>query len=127
MADQLPDRPKSRSLKPLRALWPYLRRYRGTLVLALGALLIASAAMLVLPIALFAGGAWQGAAVMLAFGLGTLPNLLVAGVAISRTTRWFEARTVRLAAAALLAGFAVLGIWRAFAVTPSLTQGPFCF
>jgi ATP-binding cassette subfamily B protein len=51
MADSLPDRPKSRSLKPLRALWPYLRQYRGTIVLALGALLIASAAMLVLPIA----------------------------------------------------------------------------
>ena len=45
------DRPKSRSLKPLRALWPYIARYKGTLVLALGALLIASAAMLVLPIA----------------------------------------------------------------------------
>jgi ATP-binding cassette subfamily B protein len=51
MADQLPDRPKARSLKPLRALWPYLRVYRKTLVLALGALLIASGAMLVLPIA----------------------------------------------------------------------------
>lgn len=45
------DRPKSRSLKPLRALWPYLKRYKGTLVLALCALLIASGAMLVLPIA----------------------------------------------------------------------------
>jgi ATP-binding cassette, subfamily B, bacterial len=51
MADSLPDRPKSRSLKPLRALWPYLRAYKTTLVLALGALLIASAAMLVLPLA----------------------------------------------------------------------------
>ena len=46
-----PDRPKSRSLKPLRALWPYLRTYRRTLALALLALLVASAAMLVLPIA----------------------------------------------------------------------------
>jgi sulfite exporter TauE/SafE len=81
----------------------------------------------VLPVALFAGGAWQGATVMLAFGLGTLPNLLVAGVAIARTTPWFEARPVRLAAAALLAGFAALGIWRAFAAAPSLSHGPFCF
>lgn len=47
----LPDRPKARSLKPLRALWPYLRSYKKTLALALGALLIASGAMLVLPIA----------------------------------------------------------------------------
>lgn len=45
------DRPKARSLRPLRALWPYLRTYRWILVLALCALVIASAAMLVLPIA----------------------------------------------------------------------------
>jgi ATP-binding cassette, subfamily B, bacterial len=51
MADPLPDRPKGRSLKPLRELWPYLRVYKTTLVLAVGALLIASGAMLVLPIA----------------------------------------------------------------------------
>ena len=51
MPDQLPDRPKSRSLKPLRSLWPYLRRYKGTLALAMGALLMASGAMLVIPIA----------------------------------------------------------------------------
>src|SRR5580765_6673576 len=52
MADPtLPDRPKSRSLKPLRALLPFLRPYRGTLVLALLALLVASAAMLSLPVA----------------------------------------------------------------------------
>ncbi len=53
------DRPKSRSLKPLRALWPYLRNYKGTLILALCALLIASGAMLVLPIA-FRGVIDQG-------------------------------------------------------------------
>jgi ATP-binding cassette subfamily B protein len=53
MADPtLPDRPKSRSLKPLRAIVPYLRPYRGTLLLALGALLVAAAAQLTLPIAL---------------------------------------------------------------------------
>ncbi len=47
-----PDRPKSRSLKPLRALLPYLAPYRGVLVLALIALLVAAAAMLALPVAL---------------------------------------------------------------------------
>jgi len=47
-----PDRPKSKSLQPLRALAPYLRPYRGVLALALGALLVAAAAMLALPIAL---------------------------------------------------------------------------
>ena len=53
MADlTVPDRPKARSLAPLRSLWPYLRPYRGTILLALAALLTASAAMLALPIAL---------------------------------------------------------------------------
>jgi ATP-binding cassette subfamily B protein len=53
MAEQLPsDRPRSRSLRPLRALLPYLTPYRGVALLALGALLVASAAMLALPVAL---------------------------------------------------------------------------
>jgi ATP-binding cassette subfamily B protein len=47
-----PDRPKSRSLGPLRALLPYLRPYRRVLALALAALVAASAAMLALPVAL---------------------------------------------------------------------------
>ena len=53
MADSpAPDRPKSRSLRPLRALLPYLTPYRDVLVLALVALLVAAAAMLALPVAL---------------------------------------------------------------------------
>jgi ATP-binding cassette subfamily B protein len=47
-----PDRPKGSSLKPLRALLPFITPYRGVLVLALGALLVAAAAMLALPVAL---------------------------------------------------------------------------
>jgi len=46
------DRPKARSLRPLRALLPFIAPYRGVLLLALGALLAASAAMLALPVAL---------------------------------------------------------------------------
>jgi sulfite exporter TauE/SafE len=37
-----------------------------------------------LPLALVAGGAWQGALVMLAFGIGTLPNLALVDLAASR-------------------------------------------
>ncbi len=46
------ERPRGRSLKPLQTLIPFIRPYRGTLVAALTALLIASGAMLALPIAL---------------------------------------------------------------------------
>jgi ATP-binding cassette subfamily B protein len=46
------DRPKAKSLNPLRSLWPFLAPYRATLVAALAALLTAAAAMLALPVAL---------------------------------------------------------------------------
>ena len=46
------NRPKSKSLRPLRALLPFLRPYAGVLAGAMFALLIASGAMLVLPIGL---------------------------------------------------------------------------
>jgi ATP-binding cassette subfamily B protein len=52
MSESAAARPKGRSLQPLRALWPFLRPYRRTLSLALLALVIASAAMLALPVAL---------------------------------------------------------------------------
>jgi ATP-binding cassette subfamily B protein len=45
------DRPKARSIRPLRSLLPFLRPYRGTLLIALFALLVAAGAMLTLPIA----------------------------------------------------------------------------
>ncbi len=48
----LADRPKARSVRPLAALWPYLRPYRLVLIAALVALLLASGAMLALPLAL---------------------------------------------------------------------------
>jgi ATP-binding cassette subfamily B protein len=46
------DRPKAKSLKPLRALWPFIRQYRAVLSAAIAALLVASAAMLAMPVAL---------------------------------------------------------------------------
>lgn len=80
----------------------------------------------VLPLALFAGGVWQGAAVMLAFGLGTLPNLTAAGLLIARAKPLVERRPLRIAAATLLATFAVAGIYRALYDHNALAQGPFC-
>ncbi|MBK7250710.1 MAG: ATP-binding cassette domain-containing protein [Gammaproteobacteria bacterium] len=53
MAEAAPtDRPRARSLRPLRALLPHLRPYRGVIAAAMGALLVAAAAMLALPLAL---------------------------------------------------------------------------
>ncbi len=44
--------PNARSIRPLRALWPFIRPYGRRLALALAALLIAAAAMLAMPVAL---------------------------------------------------------------------------
>ena len=52
MAAATEDRPRARSLKPLRALPPLLRPHLPILAAALGALLVAAAAQLALPIAL---------------------------------------------------------------------------
>jgi len=46
------DRPKADSLKPLKTLWPFITPYSGTLFAAMAALLVASAAMLAMPVAL---------------------------------------------------------------------------
>ena len=46
------DRPKAKSLNPLRALIPFLRPHRGMMLAALTALLVATVAMLALPVAL---------------------------------------------------------------------------
>lgn len=80
----------------------------------------------VVPIALFAGGGIEGGAVMLAFGLGTLPNLVAAGWLLARFRPWVARPVVRYAAAVLLCGFALLGIWRALFGPMAAGQGPFC-
>jgi ATP-binding cassette subfamily B protein len=46
------ERPKAKSLRPLRSLWPFIRPYSLMLAAAMAALLIAAVAMLALPVAL---------------------------------------------------------------------------
>ena len=46
------ERPRAKTLNPLRSLLPFLRPYRGMLAAALASLLVASVAMLALPLAL---------------------------------------------------------------------------
>jgi hypothetical protein len=62
--------------------------------------------------AMATGSTLRGAAAMLAFGLGTLPNLLLAGYAFARFRRIAQARAVRLASGLLVLGFGVVGLWR---------------
>lgn len=76
--------------------------------------------------ALLSGGAGSGAAVMLAFGLGTLPNLLLAGMLVTRLRDVASDRRIRLAAGVLVAGFGVAGLARAADLGEHIRQGLLC-
>jgi sulfite exporter TauE/SafE len=64
----------------------------------------------VLLTALASGSAVQGALVMLAFGLGTLPNLLAIGLFWESIKGWAQSPRVRLAAGLLVIAFGVYGL-----------------
>jgi sulfite exporter TauE/SafE len=61
--------------------------------------------------ALAAGSAGQGALLMLAFGLGTLPNLLLAGLLLTRFRRFALARATRIVSGLLVLGYGLYGLY----------------
>ena len=61
--------------------------------------------------ALSSGSAWQGAGLMLAFGVGTLPNLLLAGLLAARLQAYTRQAAVRRIAGLLILGFGVWGLF----------------
>jgi sulfite exporter TauE/SafE len=63
-----------------------------------------------LSISAFGGSASAGAAAMIAFGLGTLPWLLAAGVAAARLRGWMSRPPVRIAAGGTVLAFGVYGL-----------------
>lgn len=104
-----------------RGLWQHIQPYTRRLLpvttlpraLALGALwgwLPCGLVYSVLVTSLASGSAPQGALVMFAFGLGTLPNLLVIGLFWERCRHWVQAPRVRLAAGLAVMGLGVYGL-----------------
>ena len=63
--------------------------------------------------ALTGGSAWRGVALMLAFGLGTLPNLLLAGFFAARLNEYLAKPVVRIAAGLVVLAIGVHGAWAA--------------
>lgn len=80
----------------------------------------------VLALALLSGGALRGGATLLAFGLGTLPNLLLAGLLLARFRGLVHSRGLRLAAGFLVGGFGVWGLLNATTLGGRLWQGVVC-
>ena len=62
--------------------------------------------------ALASGNAGHGALLMLAFGLGTVPNLLAMGLFAQQLRAWTRRRIVRLSAGFLVVAFGVSGLVR---------------
>ncbi|HEY3532205.1 MAG TPA: sulfite exporter TauE/SafE family protein, partial [Casimicrobiaceae bacterium] len=113
----------------LRHVQPLLRAPgatgRVTMGLAWG-LMPCALVYTVLPLALLAGGPAQGALVMLAFGLGTLPNLFAGGVLLAALRRSIPTVVLRYAAAALIAAFGLFGLVQAFGAQVTLTNLALC-
>ena len=61
--------------------------------------------------ALTAGSAERGAMLMLAFGLGTLPNLLLAGIVLARVNEFVRRPWVRAGAGVLVLAFGLSGLF----------------
>jgi sulfite exporter TauE/SafE len=61
--------------------------------------------------ALTAGSSGRGALMLLAFGLGTLPNLLLAGILLARLNEFVRRPAVRLFSGLLVLGFGLYGLF----------------
>lgn len=77
----------------------------------------------VLTMAILSGSAARGAAIMLAFGLGTLPNLMLAGLLLVRFRDVVQGRALRLGSGLLVLSFGLWGLFNAAALGGRLWQG----
>jgi hypothetical protein len=80
----------------------------------------------VLPYAFLAGSGWAGASVMLVFGLGTLPNLLLISGFSARLAGMGHQRWARMVAAGLMAMTGLFGLYRALTLSNDMLRGGFC-
>ena len=80
----------------------------------------------VLAMALLTGSAERGALTLLAFGLGTLPNLMLAGLLLARFRGIVQGRALRLGSGVLVLGFGVWGLINATTLGGKLWQGVVC-
>jgi sulfite exporter TauE/SafE len=80
----------------------------------------------VLAMTLLTGSATRGALTMLAFGLGTLPNLMLAGLLLARFRNIVQGRALRLGSGILVLLFGVWGLINATTLGGKLWQGVVC-
>lgn len=98
-------------IQPLtRPLFPITTPTRALLLGTLWGWLPCGLVYSVLVTALASGHAQSGALIMLAFGLGTLPNLLVIGLFWDRCRNWVRSPRVRLVAGLIVMAIGIYGL-----------------
>lgn len=80
----------------------------------------------VLAMTLLSGSAARGAAIMLVFGIGTLPNLMLAGLLLVRFRGIIQGRALRLGSGLIVLAFGVWGLFNATTLGGRLWQGVVC-
>ena len=80
----------------------------------------------VLAMSLLSGNAVDGALTLLAFGAGTLPNLLLAGLLLARFRRVAQHPALRWSAGFVVSAFGVWGLVNASSLGGRLWQGVVC-
>jgi sulfite exporter TauE/SafE len=116
-----------RRVQPLTARFLPARSLRQALPLGLlWGFLPCGLVYSVLTTALVTGSAERGAGLMLAFGLGTLPNLMLAGMLFKRFRDITRHGKVRFVAGMLVLGFGVFGLFHAPTLGGSLWNGVVC-
>ena len=118
MTERLPMR-----LRDKQRAAPLLRRYGMGLAWGLVPCGMVYGA---LALALLAGNAVSGALVMGAFGLGTLPNLLVISGLSGYLRQLSRKPSVRVVSGLVVIGFGVLGVARSIWLPDTLAQHGFC-
>jgi sulfite exporter TauE/SafE len=100
-------------IQPLtRRLLPITSPTRALLLGTLWGWLPCGLVYSVLVTALASGHAQSGALIMLAFGLGTLPNLLAIGLFWERCRHWVRSPRVRLFAGLIVMAFGIYGLFK---------------
>lgn len=80
----------------------------------------------VLPIAFLSGDALSGLWLMLAFGLGTLPNLLLISGLSARLAGWGHQTWAKYLTALLMISTGLIGFYRALTLPEAFLKGGFC-
>lgn len=112
--------PLTRTLLPLRS------PYQAALFGAIWGWIPCGMVYAMLLSAMSAGSALSGAACMLAFGAGTLPAMLAAGLAAGRLQSWTRQPRVRLAAGLMVVAIGLFGFARLGSLDQLQAFGAYC-